>query len=92
MQANIRISFDIGELTRQAKEIAGLFQVFENVPPDLCAELEVMLSDVVLGDCSTAIGADGAHELIQRLRFGDTFERLRAAVLARESGIVSHPG
>ena len=83
--------FDTSFLSDQAKELAALLEdVPESVTPDLRSRLQDMLSDVVVGDCSTATGANGTHELIQRLRFGGSFEVLRATLLARKRDLVGH--
>jgi hypothetical protein len=82
--------FDASILREQAQEIAALLKVFEDVPSDLRGSIEEMLSDVVLRDCTTALRADGTHELIQSLRFGNTFECLRATLLARKRDFVGH--
>jgi hypothetical protein len=84
------LSFDLSALREQAQEISTLLKVFEDVPPDLRTELEVMLHDVVLGDCRTALSTEGTHELIQSLRLGNTFECLRATLLARKRDFVGH--
>jgi len=82
--------FDTSCLSDQAKEIAALLKVFEDVPPDIRSGIKEMLSDVVLGDCRTALSTDGTHELIQSLRFGNAFECLRATLLARKRDFVAH--
>jgi hypothetical protein len=82
--------FDTSFLSNQAREIATLLEVFEDVSPDIRSGIEEMLSDVVLGDCRTALSTEGTHELIQSLRFGNAFECLRATLLARKRDFVGH--
>jgi hypothetical protein len=84
------LEFDTSGLSGQAKELAGLLEVLEDVPPDIRRGIKEMFSDVVLGDLSIAFGADGTHKLIQGLRVGRTLERLRAALLARKRDSLSH--
>lgn len=77
--------FETSGLSDQAKELAALLEdVPESVTPDLRSRLKDMLFDVVVADGSTTLSADGTLEVLQRLRFGDSFKVLRAALLARK--------
>ena len=92
MQRNNRISFDVEELTGQAKELADLCKArfSEGIPSDLVSDFAELSLDVVLGNSRSTIGTDGTQEVLITFHFADRFERLRAAVFACESGIVGH--
>jgi hypothetical protein len=80
----LSIARDTSQAMTQAAELSEyLLRVFsEGVPHDVIDNLPRLLSDVILGDGGTTVGANGIRKWRITLRLGDGFEHVMAALRA----------
>jgi hypothetical protein len=80
----VALTLDMDSIANQIQELMDLFeaQSTESVLDRLFSNLGSLPFDVVFGDCCSTVRADGTIEIVQRLRLGSGFERLRATLLA----------
>jgi hypothetical protein len=80
-------------MTQAAELSEYLLRVFsEGVPHDLIDNLPRLLSDVILGDGGTTVGANGIRKRFITLRLGDGFEQVMAALRAGKILELLHAG
>jgi hypothetical protein len=77
----VAIKFDVSEINMQLNELVGLVhsRLLESIHDQLLGQLSSLSFDIVFGDSSSTLLADGTIELLQRLRFGSRFEDAMAA-------------
>ena len=78
------ITFDTTEATRQAEELSeALARVFpDGAPHQIVENIPRLLSDFILRDSSTTVGADGIRKRLIALRFGRGFDHIMTALRA----------
>jgi hypothetical protein len=77
-------------MDNQINELIELFnsRFPEGIPKVLVSDFENLALDVILTKSRSTLGADGTAIFVQGLRFGDSFERVKAAVFARERDFI----
>lgn len=73
----VTLGFDTSELDLQVKDLLALLEGRDN----FVCDFSELLSDIILGKWSTTVGAGGVTYATLRPRFGDSYNRLRAALL-----------
>jgi hypothetical protein len=78
------IAFDTSEAERQAAELSeALRHGFpDGIPHELIENVPRLLSDFILADSCTTLGAGGIGERLITLRLGNGFEHVMAALRA----------
>ena len=78
------VAFDTSEVECKLAELSDtLGHVFpDGIPNELVENLPRLLSDVLLSDSGSALGADGIRERLITLRLGSGFQDVMAALRA----------
>ncbi|MFA9439434.1 hypothetical protein ACDA63_07335 [Uliginosibacterium sp. sgz301328] len=79
-----RLSLDTTVLQQQVDQLRQLLLEKPGSGEQALDFVDSLLSDVVFGECVATTGADGVVEIRRSVRIGESFERLVAAVRARD--------
>ncbi|MEQ9937792.1 hypothetical protein ABRQ07_09230 [Pectobacterium polonicum] len=78
----MQIIIDTSIIDKKIAELAQLVQLrFPDGAPDfLDSQFSGLCDDIIFSDNSSAVGADGIYQVIQRIDFGRRFDDLSVAI------------
>ena len=87
----VNLSIDTTNIKNQMDELNDLLSLSlehcpDNITSSVLSEVSTVLDDIIFTDISPASGA--GFNIIHSMRLGDKFERLTAAIRAREFNLI----
>ena len=82
----LRIDDKIHVLTSELKS-----RFPDGIPERVDSELSRLTNDIILTDFSSAVGADGAREVVQSVDFGGSFDVFTSALRAGDFDVHGDP-